>query len=114
MELYPKNERMELTKFNFENININNHLNNDDEKIDKLEENEKYNEDSNFEVKSGKKLKLKALDFTAKEIKKSTEKNDIKTEKEKNNFEIKEYSYKIFIRNNKSHKTDFILWKEII
>ena len=32
MELYPKNERMELTKFNFENININNHLNNIDEK----------------------------------------------------------------------------------
>ena len=52
-------------------------------KIDKLEENEKYNEDSNIEVKSGKKLKLEALDFKAKENKKSTEKNDLKIEKEK-------------------------------
>ena len=107
-ELYPKTERMVLTKFNFENININNHLNNDDEKkIDKLEEKEKYNEDSNLKVKSGKKLKLKALDFSSIENKKSTEKNEIKTEKEKNNFEIKEYSYKTFTRNNKNHKTDF-------
>ena len=57
---------MVLTKFNFESININNHLNNEDEKkIDKLEEKEKYNEDSNLKVKSGKKLILKALDFTA-------------------------------------------------
>ena len=104
-ELYPKTERMVLTKFNFENKNINNHLNSDDEKkIDKLEEKEK---DSNFKAKSGKKLKLKALDFTGIENKKSAEKNEIKTEKEKNNFEIKEYSYKTFTRNNKNHKTDF-------
>jgi hypothetical protein len=50
---------------------------------------------------------LKALDFIATESKETTEKNETKTEKEKNNFEIKEYSNKRFTRNNKSHKTDF-------
>ena len=108
-ELYPKTERMMIKKFTFGNFGSSNHLNNDENKNDKLEEKNNNNLEIKLKEEIGKKLKLKSLELMAIENNKNRENNIIKTEEKirKSNEEIKEYSNKKYIRNNKSHKTDY-------
>ena len=109
-ELYQNENKMLFKKFTFRNFNNINNLNNvnDEQKDDKIEEKNLISEEIKSKEKIGKKLKLQSLEFMSIENNKNIEKIGINTErKEKTLDEIKEYSNKYFIRNNKNYRTDY-------
>ena len=114
-EFYPNTERNEEKNISFKNLDIKNNINIDENKNDKIEEKSKNNEEVKIKEEIGKKLKLKSLELMAIESSKKLNKvRKISENIEKNNYEnyeINEYSNLKFIRDKKSHKTDYFRLK---